>query len=101
MPEIKIDIEHHIGREEAIKRLENFTIEAKTVYSSQLSNVNIEWNGARSNFSFTYAKMAIKGSINVDNSTVAIHGKIPFALFLFKDKIISEITKHGKQMLVK
>ncbi|RYG23288.1 MAG: hypothetical protein EOO01_44405 [Chitinophagaceae bacterium] len=99
MPNIEMSIPHSIGQEEALTRIKKLIGNVQTKFAGQVKDVQEEWNGNEGAFSFSVMGMAISGKLTVNNSEVALDGKLPLAASMFQGKIKELIADEAKKVL--
>ena len=99
MPVIKITIEHQLEKNDARDKIKNMLKNLKEEFNDKISNVSETWDDYSSDFSFKVFGMPIKGNLFVENSSVKLDSKIPFAAVPFKRTIESTIIKEAEKLL--
>src|ERR1700756_2275277 len=99
MPTLEMTIPHNLPQEEALKRIKNLLSETKREHGDKIQNLEETWSGNEGNFSFKAMGYDISGTLTVKPSSVELHGKIPFAVSLFKGKITKAINEKAKELL--
>lgn len=99
MPKLTVVVSHNLPQDEAIKRVKNLLNDIKRQFIDKIRDLYEEWNGNRSNFSFTVVGFSVSGILTVKTSQVELSGNLPFAAMLFKDKIESTIRDHAETLL--
>jgi len=59
----------------------------------KIDNLEEQWDGNVGTFSFTAKGYDISGTLTVEDSTIELNGKIPFAVSLFKGAITRAIDE--------
>jgi hypothetical protein len=99
MARLEMSIRHHLSQDEALKRIKNLLSETKREQGDQIEDLQETWDGNTGFFSFKARGFAISGTLTVGPSTVELSGKIPFAVSLFKGKIIRAIDEKAAELL--
>jgi hypothetical protein len=99
MASLKMSIQHHLSQDEALKRIKNLLSETKKEHRDQIDDLKENWNGNIGSFSFNARGFDISGTLIVEPSTIELNGKIPFAVSLFKGKIIRAIDEKAAELL--
>ncbi|GAA4422233.1 MULTISPECIES: polyhydroxyalkanoic acid system family protein [Bremerella] len=98
MPGFKVEVPHSLGQEEAAKRVKDLLEHLRGRFEGQVKDMQQTWTEDDvMQFSFKTAGLTIKGEMDVQPSSVVVHGDLPFAAMLFKGRIESSI----KEELVK
>ena len=99
MPNIEMSIPHSLAQDEALDRIRKLIGNVQDRFSGQLKDVQQEWNGNEGMFSFSVMNMPVSGKLTVNNSDVALDGKLPLAASLFQGKIKEVIMEEAKKVL--
>lgn len=99
MPGMKVSVTHQLDTEEAVRRIRGLVQQIKTKFAEKVDNIEESWNGSEGDFRFTVMGMDVSGTIVVDEGTVEIEGKIPFAVLPFKGRIESVIQEKAQELL--
>ena len=100
MSSLTMSIPHKLPKQEALARIQQLLGNLKKEQSQHISNVQEKWEGDQGHFSFTAKGFDCSGTIQVNDSSVEIDSKLPFALSFFKGMISSMITEKAKALLV-
>jgi hypothetical protein len=100
MAQLDMIIEHHLSREEAMKRVAGLLGEVKVQFADKITDLKEKWNNNEGEFSFSVMGFSVSGTLIVTNEDVWIRGKVPFAVGLFKGKIESVIRERAEKLLV-
>jgi hypothetical protein len=99
MASLNMSIPFSISHEEALKRIKNLLTETKKEHGDKIDNLKEHWDGNVGTFSFTAKGYDISGTLTVEDSTVELNGKIPFAVSLFKGAITRAINEKAGELL--
>ena len=99
MASLNMTIPFSISREEALKRIKNLLTETKKEHGDKIDNLQEQWDGNVGTFSFTAKGYDISGTLTVEDSTIELNGKIPFAVSLFKGAITRAINEKAGELL--
>jgi antitoxin component of RelBE/YafQ-DinJ toxin-antitoxin module len=100
MPKFNVIVEHQMGRDPAIERLQSFSEDLKQQYSRDVSEVNETWHeDGTLVFSITAMGMTINGIMNTTHDQVAVNGNLPFAALPFRGMIQNQIESELKRLL--
>ena len=98
---VVISIPHHLGREEAARRLKSGLERARTTFSSQFAVLQENWSGDHVDLRIAILGQATGGSIDVADDHVRIAIELPWLLGAVAEKAKSLIAKQGQLMLEK
>lgn len=87
MPQMKVNVDHQLAPDEAIKRLRSFLELVKQAYGHQVSHLQENWEERSGTFSFKAMGFKTSGSLEVDHAEVRVVGQIPLAAMMFRGKI--------------
>jgi Putative polyhydroxyalkanoic acid system protein (PHA_gran_rgn) len=96
-----VTISHHLGREEAKRRLENGLGYIRDQLAGFVSAGEFGWIGHRLDFNLTAMKQSIRGRIDVEDRLVRVELDLPLLLRLLSKPIIDRIRKGGRLLLDK
>ncbi|GJE50053.1 hypothetical protein GOFOIKOB_3095 [Methylobacterium tardum] len=97
-----VDIPHDLGRDEAKRRLEQGTEQARAFLAkSGIAVDQLAWTGDRLDFGVSALAQNVAGTIDVGAESVRLEVKLPFLLALFAEKIQKVASKEGNLLLTK
>jgi hypothetical protein len=99
MSTLHITIPHRLAQEEALTRIKRLLGRLQKELSETIRNVYEEWTANDAKFSFTAKGFTISGTIHVGPDSVALAGKLPAMLTLFKGKITTVIRQKADELL--
>lgn len=99
MSSLNISIPHELSQDDAVARIKKLLTKLQVEQKDMIQNVKEEWNGNKSNFSFSAKGFDIAGNIAVNPDSVNIKGDLPFMLSFFKGKIEEIIKAQGQAVL--
>ena len=99
MPSIQTTVHHKLTEHEAMSRIKHLVTRLKHQHGDKVSNVEEEWHARSGKFSFTFHGFDLKGTVDLHPGIVEIHGKLPFAVSLFRGKIKDVIKEKAKELL--
>ena len=99
MPELKMDMNHQLGEQEALRRIKGLLGQVKSEFADQIADLRENWSGNGGTFSFRAMGFVVSGTLTVEQSNVQLNGKLPFAAGLFKGKIERIIRERAVQLL--
>ena len=98
---VVVQIPHHLGKEEAVRRLKNGLGSARTHFSHIMSVQEEIWTGDRLQFHVSALGQHANGTIDVRDDHVVLEVTLPWLLAQFVQKIAPTIRKQGTLMLEK
>jgi hypothetical protein len=96
-----VSIPHHLGREEAARRIKSGLTAARTNYSSLLTIHEETWSGDRLAFNLSALGQSAVGFIDVAEDHVRLEVQLPWLLAVVAEKLTPAIRKEGTLMLEK
>jgi predicted NBD/HSP70 family sugar kinase len=99
MPKIELSVAHHLGQEEAKKRISSLLADSRNRFAGRVSNVSDSWNGYLETFSFDAMGFAVGGKLEVQTNQVLLEMNLPWAAYPLKARIEEEILTHARQLL--
>ena len=100
MPKFTVIVDHSMGRQPAIDRLQSFSEDLKVQYSREVTEVTETWNeDGTLDFSIKAMGMKITGVMNPTENQVAVDGQLPFAALPFRGMIQNQIETELKRLL--
>lgn len=96
-----VSIPHHLGREEAVRRLKSGLSTVRTSYGHLFSVQEETWAGDRLQFRVSALAQAVSGSIDVFDDHVNLEVVLPWLLAAIAEKLQPLIRKEGTLMLEK
>ena len=99
MRSFKLSVPHHIDQQEALSRIKNSFARLKQEQKDKVSGIKEDWQDETCIFQFTALGFTVSGILTVHPSSIEIDSKIPFAVFLFRNKIKQVISEKGKELL--
>ena len=100
MSTLNVKIPHQLSRQEALDRIKNMLTGLKEQQKDKISNLQEEWQDNKGSFSFSVMGFDLAGDVNVDDNSVEINSKLPFAVSFFKSTIEEMIEKEAKKLLM-
>lgn len=97
-----VDIPHELGRDEARRRIETGTDQAKAMLAkSGVAVSTMTWTGDRLDFKVSALAQSVDGSIDIGAESVRVEVRLPLLLALFAQKIQKSLGKEGNLLLTK
>ena len=87
MPGFATSVAHTLGTVAATERLKTFIEDVRRDHGDKLSEVRGEWQGNTLHFGFTTLGMGIQGTLEVQEGSVNVSGKLPLAAAFFRGQI--------------
>ena len=99
MPGFNTEVEHQLGREEAVERLKKFLEQVRQKYSEFVTELQGAWNDNVLTFSLKTYGFKIDGTLTVEDRLARLTGNLPFAALAFRGKIEQSIVSELRREL--
>ena len=100
MPKFNVNVDHSMGRQPAIEKLQSFSEELKVQYSREVTEVTETWNeDGTLDFSIKAMGVTITGIMNPSDDQVNVDGQLPFAALPFRGMIQNQIETELRRLL--
>jgi len=99
MPSMQVTIHHSLTEHEAMSRIQHLLAKLKHEHKNKISDTQEEWHSRHGKFQFAIKGFNLSGTVDLHPGIIEIHGKIPFALALFRGKIKEVIKEKAKEVL--
>lgn len=99
MPKTNVTVDHNLGREEAMQRLQGMLASVKENYGDQVSDLEEHWTDKGGTFSFKAMGFKISGDLTVTDSAVSIDADFPWAAKPFQGTIETTIRERAARLL--
>jgi Putative polyhydroxyalkanoic acid system protein (PHA_gran_rgn) len=96
-----VSIPHHLGREEAARRVKSGLAAARTHYSALLTISEETWSGDRLGFNVSVLGQSAAGFIDFADDHVRLEVTLPWLIAKIAEKFTPAIRKEGTLMLEK
>ena len=96
-----VSIPHHLGKDEAVRRLKSGLCTARTSYGHLFKVQEETWTSDRLQFRIIALAQAVSGSIDVFDDHVNLEVMLPWLLAAIAERIQPLIRKEGTLMLEK
>jgi len=96
-----ISIPHHLGREEAARRVKSGLASVRTHYSAFLSIQEETWIGDRLLFNVSSLGQSVSGLVDFADDHVRLEVTLPWLLAKLAERFTPAIRKEGTLMLEK
>jgi hypothetical protein len=98
---VVVSIPHHLGKDEARRRLETGFAGLQRQFSTQVASLDQRWSGDRMDFKVGAMGQTIAGHLEVMQESVRLEIVLPWILAVFAEKARGFIEKQGTLMLEK
>ena len=98
MPSIQVTVHHKLTEHEAMSRIKHLVTKLKHEHKNKISETQEEWHARHGKFHFAIQGFNLSGTVDLHPGTIEIHGKIPFALALFRGKIKEVIKEKANEL---
>jgi hypothetical protein len=99
MPKTTVTIDHSLGKEEALSRLQGMMAQVKESYGSQISDLEENWTDNGGSFSFKAMGFRIGGDLVVTDNAAEIDVDFPWAAKMFQGTIETTIRERAERLL--
>lgn len=99
MPKTDLNIQHGLGKTEALNRLHGMLASVKENYGSQVSDLQESWTDQGGTFSFKAMGFKISGELAVSDDNVRIDAEFPWAAKPFQSTIETAIRERAERLL--
>ena len=96
-----VSIPHHLGREEAVRRIKSGLAAARSNYSALLNIREETWDGDSLVFNMSALGQSAAGRIDIAEDHVRLEVTLPWLLGKFAEKLTPAIRKEATLMLEK
>jgi hypothetical protein len=94
-----VTVQHHLGKDEALRRIKDILGDAQKHDGGRVSDVQETWTDDGGSYSFKVAGFKVSGSIEVRDTDVEIDVNYPLAARPFKEKIESTLRDRAQTVL--
>lgn len=96
-----VSIPHHLGRQEAARRIKDGLVAVRTSYSAIFTIHEEKWAGDRLNFNISALGQNAAGLIDFADDHVRLEVTLPWLLAKLAEKLTPAIRNEGTLMLEK
>ena len=96
-----VSIPHHLGRQEAVRRLKNGLGRARTDFGHLMTVEEESWSGDQVVFRLRALGQAASGVIDVQEDHLRLEVSLPWLLAKLAERLIPAIRKEGTLLLEK
>ena len=90
---------HNLPQQEALSRIKNSLAKLKHEQKDKVSGIKEDWQNETCIFQFTALGFTVSGILSVRPSSIELTAKVPFAVFLFRNKINKIIKEKAIELL--
>ena len=98
---LMISIPHHLGREEAVRRIKSGLAAARTNYAPWLAINEQTWTGDRLSFNISSLGQTAAGILDIADDHVRLEVTLPWLLAMVAERFTPLIRKEGTLLLDK
>ncbi|HEY7385619.1 MAG TPA: polyhydroxyalkanoic acid system family protein [Beijerinckiaceae bacterium] len=98
---VVVSIPHHLGKEEAQRRLQGGVGRLRTQFGDKLGTIEDTWTGSHADFKVSVLGQGVTGSLDVMDDQVRVEVQLPWLLAMVAEKAKALIQKQGTLMLEK
>jgi putative polyhydroxyalkanoic acid system protein len=98
---VVVSVPHHLGREEAVRRLKSGLERARTGFGSQFNVLQEDWAGDHLDLRVAMLGHATSGKIDVADDHMRIEIELPWLLAAIAEKAKALIQREGQLLLEK
>jgi putative polyhydroxyalkanoate system protein len=98
---ISVSIPHHLGKDEALRRIRDGVTDARTKFASVLTVQQADWSGDTLSFQVSAVAQQVGGTIEVLDNSVKLDVELPWILAKLAKVIAPAIQKEGTLLLDK
>ena len=98
---ITVSIPHKLGKEEALRRIREGVVDARTKFASVLSIQQADWTDDTLAFRVSAVAQQVAGTIQVAESHVKLDVELPWLLAKVAKVIVPAVQKEGTLLLEK
>lgn len=99
MPKMKVNVAHQLGRDEALKRVQNLLTDMKQQYGDKVTDLEENWTDAGGTFSMKAMGFKLSGTLDVSDSEMRLDGDLPWAAKPFQGTVESTIRECAERLL--
>lgn len=98
---ISVSIPHHLGKDEALRRIKTGMADARTKFASVLNVQEETWTGDTMAFRVSAVAQQVSGTIRIAEDHVKLDVELPWLLAKLAKVIAPAVQKEGTLMLEK
>ena len=96
-----VSIPHHLGKQEAVRRLQAGLANVRTTFGQQLTLLEETWTDEHLDFRIGVLGQNVSGTIDVADDHVRLEVMLPWLLAMLAGKAKTLIERQGQLMLEK
>lgn len=96
---ISVSIPHHLGKDEALRRIKDGVVDARTKFASVLTIQQADWTDDTLAFQVSAVAQQVGGTIEVLDNSVKLDVELPWILAKLAKVIAPAIKKEGTLLL--
>ena len=96
---LDIIMSHTLGKQQAVRRIQNAFDQAKARYGAVVAFSETEWIDGRLAFSATAMSQSAQGVVEVDDRQAKLHTDLPLVLRPFAARLEAFLTRKGAAVL--
>ncbi len=93
MPKITIEEPHSLGADEAVRKLKDKFDFVRSMYGSQVQDLEESWEGHTLTFGFKAMGMKVRGTVAVEDDKATLCADLPLAAMLMKGTIENRVRQ--------
>ena len=98
MRSFNLDITHKLSQHEALSRIKNLFTILRLEQKDKISEVKESWQNETVTFQFAAMGFTVSGILTVHPLNIELNAKVPFAVFLFRNKIKKVIREKAMEL---
>jgi putative polyhydroxyalkanoate system protein len=98
---VVVSIPHHLGKEEARRRLQGGVGKLREQFGDKLGQIEDTWSGDHADFRVSVLGQSVNGALDVMENEVRVEVQLPWMLAMVAEKAKGLIQKQGTLMLEK
>ena len=99
MPKLSLTVPHHLGVEEAARRLKERYDAVKAEQGGQIKDLEEQWDGQTLRCRFEAMGLKVEGAATVQAEAVQVDAHLPLAAAMFKGFIESRVRDELDKLL--
>jgi hypothetical protein len=100
MPNFQVEVPHEMQRDQAAKKLRDFSEQARSQMPAEISDLEESWDD-EDNLSFSFKALGFKvsGAMVSQTENVVVSGNLPFAALPFRGMIEAQLVERIRSAL--
>ncbi|WP_184547205.1 polyhydroxyalkanoic acid system family protein [Mucilaginibacter sp. FT3.2] len=100
MPNLRVNINHKLGRQGAINRIKHLLNNPSASISSEISELKHTWIDNSNEFNLLVRGIKVSGTMKIENDFLSISGSLPILFYPLKKQIENIIKEHAASLLI-